>query len=125
MLSLPLRPNGLLINKLIQFNYYSFINGLNNIYHNNKWISPIWSNHNLLDNIDNNNNDNNNNNISIFFDGILFAKANPTSSRKYSKTRTRKRMSRVGFLARVRTFNGRKILLRQRRKGKRYLGAKV
>mmetsp|Transcript_59040 Transcript_59040/g.97626 ORF Transcript_59040/g.97626 Transcript_59040/m.97626 type:complete len:134 (+) Transcript_59040:28-429(+) len=60
----------------------------------------------------------------ILSEGMYFAKGVPTSSRKYSKKRNRKRMSRVGFLARVRTYNGRKILLRQRRKGRRYLGAR-
>merc|ERR1719295_1524020 len=62
----------------------------------------------------------------IFSEGLLFGKKGPpTLCRKYSKCRTRKRMARCGFLARVRTYNGRKILQRQRAKGRRYLGAKL
>ena len=105
-----MRANGIYINKLIHLNSYSLINGLNG------WI-PYFNNNYY---------DNKSELETIFSEGILYGRGGPgTSTRKLSKCRTRKRMSRVGFLARIRTYNGRKIILRQRRKGRRYLGAKL
>ena len=121
-----MRSSTMFINRVIHLNSYSFINGLNNISNDtidNKWISLP------LENLYNNNNNNNDTKAeleTIFSEGILYGRGGPgTSTRKLSKCKTRKRMSRVGFLARIRTFNGRKIILRQRRKGRRYLGAKL
>eukprot|EP00483_Globobulimina_turgida_P001850 UN01852 len=135
MASLSIFRSNALSHKLIQLNSYSFFNYCNTVKY--KWVLH-WNSYNvdcILQNEPKQCNDNetldikhNNNNAildTIFSEGILFKRGPGTSARKYSKCRTRKRMSRVGFLARIRTYNGRKIIQRQRRKGRRYLGAKL
>ena len=109
------------LHKCITLNPYSLLQSFNG-------IGISWQNHgSILDGECTQNADLNGYSVNtIFSEGLLFAKKGPgTSARKHSKCKTRKRMSRVGFLARVRTYNGRKILQRQRAKGRRFLGARL
>ena len=117
-----------MMHKAIHFNSYSLVNIYNSIHQ--KWntfnLDNILPNEYVNETLDiaKQNTDTSSTMEPIFSEGILYKRGPGTSCRKLSKAKQRKRMSRVGFLARIRTFNGRKIILRQRRKGRRYLGAK-